>query len=103
MEENIKKLLDDISISNEFHFDKSDDYSSLLLAYMGDAVFEIIVRSYMLKSSDVKISKIHKDTIKIVCAKTQSNIIMLLEDKEILTEEEYYVYKKGRNAKTHSK
>ena len=73
--------------------------SPLQLAYIGDAVYELFVRTYLLKKG-TPVQKLHNETTKYVKAKSQSDIIHALED--ILTEEEKSLVRRGRNAKTNS-
>lgn len=73
--------------------------SPLQLAYIGDAVYELLVRTYLLKKK-LPVKELHKSTIKYVKAKAQADIVHVLED--ILSEEEKGIVKKGRNAKTNT-
>lgn len=73
--------------------------SPLQLAYVGDAVYELMVRTYLL-SIGLSVNELHKLTTKYVKAKAQADIVHVIE--EILYEEEKSYIKKGRNAKTHS-
>ena len=70
--------------------------SALGLAYIGDAVYEIFVRSYVLSKGNTAVNKLHKASVGFVSAKAQSRIVHALEDS--LTEEEIAVFKRGRNA-----
>lgn len=72
-------------------------YSPLTLAYLGDAVFELIVRTVLVERKNTQPEKLHKAATKIVKAETQAQMIELL--KKDLTEEELAIYKRGRNAK----
>ncbi len=74
-------------------------YSALTLAYIGDAVYELFVRTYLLSDANFPVNKLHKSAIKLVNAKAQSNLYQ--EIKDILTEEEMAVYKRGRNTNSH--
>ncbi|WMM25548.1 ribonuclease III domain-containing protein [Tissierella sp. MB52-C2] len=76
-----------------------DMLSPLQLAYIGDAVYELLVRTYLLQKK-LPVNKLHKATIEYVKAKAQANIVHMLEDT--LTEEEQTIVKKGRNAKSHT-
>jgi ribonuclease-3 family protein len=76
-----------------------DMLSPLQLAYIGDAVYELLVRTYLLQNK-LPVNKLHKATIEYVKAKAQANIIHMLEDT--LSEEEQTIVKKGRNAKSHT-
>lgn len=91
---NLKELFKD-----EFELEEQDirTYSPLTLAYIGDAIFELVVRTVLVERKNMQPEKLHKAAIKIVKAETQSLLIEAL--KEELTEEELKIYKRGRNAK----
>lgn len=72
--------------------------SPLQLAYVGDAVYEVLVRTYLLETMKMSVNELHKEAIKFVKANAQSNIVHFLKDD--LTEEENSIIKKGRNAKS---
>ena len=72
-------------------------YSPLTLAYIGDAIFELVVRTVLVERKNMQPEKLHKAATKIVKAETQALMIEVL--KEELTEEELAVFKRGRNAK----
>lgn len=72
-------------------------YSPLTLAYIGDAIFELVVRTVLVERKNTQAEKLHKAATKIVKAETQALMIEAL--KEELTEEELAVFKRGRNAK----
>ncbi|MDE6531460.1 MAG: ribonuclease III [Lachnospiraceae bacterium] len=77
-----------------------NSYSPLVLAYMGDCVYELIVRTILVEQRNCPVRKLHKKATDYVKAKTQADLIMaVLED---LTEEEKDVYRRGRNAKSHT-
>ena len=84
---------------NEFGLEEQDlrTYSPLTLAYIGDAIFELVVRTVLVERKNMQPEKLHKAATKIVKAETQSLMIEGL--KEELTEEELAVFKRGRNAK----
>lgn len=75
-------------------------YSPLTLAYIGDAVYEIVVRTVLVEKGNAQVNKLHQRASKLVKASAQSEIIEKL--KEDLTEEELAVYKRGRNAKSYT-
>lgn len=78
----------------------ANSYSPLALAYIGDAVYEVIIRTKVMNHGSTQVNNMHKKSAKLVNAKTQAEIIRgLLEDEE-LTAEEVSVYKRGRNAKS---
>ena len=76
------------------------EYSPLALAYIGDAVYELIIRSLVLNEGNRQVQKMHRRTSSMVQASAQARIITALNDR--LTEEEHAVYKRGRNAKSMS-
>lgn len=84
---------------NEFGLQEQDirTYSPLTLAYIGDAIFELVVRTVLVERKNTQPEKLHKAATKIVKAETQALMIEAL--KEDLTEEEMAVFKRGRNAK----
>lgn len=75
-----------------------EQYSPLVLAYMGDAVYELYVRKMLVERANMQVDKLHKSAIKIVRAEAQCEAFKKIEDK--LTEQEIAVYKRGRNAKS---
>ena len=71
----------------------------LQLALIGDAVYELAIRNHILANNiDLSAHKIHVKAIGYVKAKSQSAIMHAIEDE--LTEEESYIFKRGRNAKS---
>lgn len=74
--------------------------NSLALAYIGDAVFELKVRNYLLHKGEVKPNELHREAITFVAAKAQANIIHHWLEADILTDEEIGVVRRGRNAKS---
>ena len=81
--------------------DDTTQLSPLQLAYIGDCVYELLVRSKVLKSPQVSVKKLNNQARSFVCAASQSDIYKILT--EHLSEEEMCVMKRGRNAKSHSR
>lgn len=75
-------------------------YSPLALAYMGDAVYEVVVRTMLLNQGNTSVNKYHHRATHLVNAAAQSRLIGEIED--VLTKEEMAVYKRGRNAKSYT-
>ena len=73
-------------------------YSPLALAYIGDAVYEVLIRTRVMNQGNMQVSKMHKKSAELVKAPTQAEIIKLLLDE--LSQEETVVYKRGRNARS---
>ena len=91
-------MLDDLRI-REFSKDEARMLNPLQLALIGDGVFEIFIRNYILtQNTALSANKIHVKAIRYVKAKSQSSIMHEIE--EFLNEEEEAIYKRGRNAKS---
>ncbi len=75
-------------------------YSPLALAYMGDAVYDLVIRTVVVERANRSANQLHRDAVKYVKAKAQAEIIQALLPE--LTEEEAAVYRRGRNAKPHT-
>lgn len=75
---------------------------SLTLAYIGDAVYELYIREYLLKVGRIKPNDLHQQAITFVSGKAQAAVLFHWFDKEFLTEEELAVVRRGRNAKSGS-
>lgn len=97
---NKKELLDQIKTKFQCKGVDIRSYSPLTLAFLGDCVFEIIVRTVIVERGNRSPNRLHKDKAKIVNASTQARMIEVLEEE--LTEEECSVYHRGRNAKSYT-
>ncbi|BBF45193.1 ribonuclease III family protein [Lachnospiraceae bacterium KM106-2] len=73
-------------------------YSPLVLAYIGDCIYDLVIRTMILAKGNAPVNKIHKTVSSYVKANAQMKILHIIEDE--LTEEEMAVYKRGRNAKS---
>ena len=78
----------------------ANTYSPLVLAYLGDSVYELMIRTRVTNRGSMQVNKMHKKSASLVKAQTQAQILKLLEPE--LTPEEEDVYKRGRNAKSAS-
>lgn len=74
------------------------EYSAVVLAYIGDAVFELAVRSHIVANGNRKIKDIHHDTVELVKAASQAQVIRRIYPE--LTEKEQDIVMRGRNAKS---
>ena len=72
----------------------------LTLAYIGDSVYEIYIRKYLIEKGIVKVNNLQKEAIKYVSAKGQSRYLKELVDSNFLTDEEKDIYLKARNHRT---
>lgn len=75
-------------------------YSPLTLAYIGDAIYDLVIRTIVVERGNRSADKLHKKTVTYVNARVQARMIEALEND--LTEEEEAVYHRGRNAKSYS-
>ena len=73
-------------------------YSPLVLAYIGDAVYELLIRTKVINQGSMQVNKMHKKSSSLVKAETQANLVKVLQEE--FTEAEMAVYKRGRNAKS---
>ena len=94
MEESIKYL------KEQFELKEIDirTYSPLTLAYIGDAIYDLFIRTIIVGEGNCQANKLHKKVSALVKATKQSEMIKKL--KIHLTEEERHIYKRGRNAKS---
>lgn len=73
--------------------------SPLTWAYVGDAVYELYIRTHLTNITNLKPNRLHIEAIKYVKAQAQVNILKRLE--KILTDEENDIVRRGRNAQNH--
>ena len=107
MGESISELqgMSDLGKIMQFFELEEQDYrtfSALTLAYIGDCVYELVVRTVVIHHSKKAVNDLHKKAIKFVKAESQALMMQGLLDEEILTEEEITIYKRGRNTKSHT-
>lgn len=77
---------------------EANTYSPLVLAYIGDAIYELVIRTKVINRGSMQVNKMHKKSSQLVNAGTQSEMAHLLMEE--LTGEELAIYKRGRNAKS---
>lgn len=84
------------------------DYQQLngiALAYLGDAVYEVLIRQHLLALGMSKPNRLQHKATNYVSAKAQAALIARMEEVDLLTEDEWAYYRRGRNANsyTHAK
>ncbi|MBR3833926.1 MAG: hypothetical protein IKJ73_06385 [Lachnospiraceae bacterium] len=99
MEESLK--LEECINQSNMSEKEAYQYSPLALAYIGDSALDLLVKTYYVKNSNKQTYKYHKDVCNIVKAVNQAQFIDSIMDE--LSEDEMDIYKRGRNATTHSK
>ncbi|MCR5278102.1 MAG: ribonuclease III [Lachnospiraceae bacterium] len=93
-------LYDEIKASFGLNDTEPEQVAPLILAHLGDCVYEIVVRTVIDTRTNRQINKIHNEIIKYVSAGAQSKIITALIPE--LTEEELAIFHKGKNTHTNS-
>ncbi len=90
-------------LNSKFDIEAKDirTYSPLTLAYIGDAIFDVVIRSILVNKGNTAVNKLHQRASAVVKAPTQAAMILALMDD--LTEEESDWYRRGRNSKPHTK
>lgn len=99
-EKQVQQAVDEECFLKILSADRSMDasqYSPLVLAYIGDAVYELVIRSRIVSEANMQVNKMHKKTTQFVKAEAQANMIIAIE--HVLTPQEHAIYKRGRNAK----
>ena len=71
------------------------------LSFLGDAVFELMVREYAVSKNIAKLNDLQQFTLEYVTAKKQAYFVDILVKNEILNDSELDIYRRGRNIKTH--
>lgn len=99
MEESITILE---AIKRDFDCKEMDirTYSPLTLAYIGDAIYDLVIRTVVVERGNSSANRLHRKTVAYVNARVQARMIDALEEE--LTEEEMAVYHRGRNAKSYT-
>ena len=87
-------------LNEQFHREDVDirTYSPLTLAYIGDAIYDLLIRTLLVEKGNTQVNKLHKRATSLVKAEKQSQMIEILELH--FTKEEEQIYKRGRNAKS---
>ncbi len=78
---------------------QNKDKNVLVLAYIGDAIYELIIRDYLIKKGEYKVNDLQHMAINYVSAKSQSIFLQEILDKNILNEVEISVIMRARNNK----
>ncbi len=75
-------------------------YSPLTLAYIGDGIFDVVIRSIVVGRGNTPVNQLHHKTSHIVKAHSQAMMAEVLLDE--MTDTEKDIYRRGRNAKSHT-
>lgn len=90
------EILKEFSIGEKV---EPSQYSPLVLAYIGDCVYELFVRIYLIKDGNIPVNRLHKSATAMVKASAQAGLFFKIE--QLLSEEETAIFKRGRNTKSH--
>ena len=74
--------------------------SPLVLAYIGDSIYDLVIKTWVIEQGNMQVNKLNKKTSSIVKAESQSVMIGVIEP--MLSEHEEAVYKRGLNAKSYT-
>ena len=77
--------------------------NGIALAFEGDAIYSMYIRRHLIFQGLTNPNQLHREATKYVSAKAQANLISLMLEEGILTEKEEDIYKRGRNANSHTK
>ena len=87
----------------EKNFTSPEQMQALTLAYIGDSIYDIMSREYIMKNHLGKINELHRTVSKLVSAKAQAEFMTNILNDELLTETELKVFSRGKNQKNNSK
>lgn len=77
--------------------------NGIALAFEGDAVYSLYIRRHLIFQGQTKPNQLHRLATRYVSAKAQASLIEKMLNQEVLTEKELDIYKRGRNAHSHTK
>jgi ribonuclease III family protein len=95
-----EQMLDYIKQQFELKEVEVNGYSPLTLAYIGDSIYDLVIKTIVVSKANCPAGKLHKQTSELVKAEAQANMANLLQ--EYMTEEEQTIYRRGRNAKSYT-
>ncbi len=102
MEKSVEaEALDMLTAGNMSEHEVSSRYSALSLAFIGDSIYDLKVKTFFVKRSNAKVESYHKKVSSVVSADSQSRFIESILDE--LREDELAVYKRARNSSPHTK
>lgn len=91
-----QKDIQDINLINKYL-----ELPPLVLAYIGDSVYETYIRKYLIDKGFINVNNLQKEAIKYVSAKSQTKLLEKLVNENYLTFDELEIVRKGRNCKSH--
>ena len=94
-------LFEQIRLGMDLENVDGNTYSPLTLAYIGDAIYEIVIRTMVVSWGNMQVNKLHKKSSNLVKAQTQAEMAKHITDN--LDDKELSVYKRGKNTKSFTK
>lgn len=85
------------------NFEAPEQMQALALAYIGDSIYDIMSREYIMKNHLGKINELHKTVSTIVSAKAQAKFATRLLEENLLNEQELKIFTRGKNQKNNTK
>ena len=79
------------------------DKNALVLAYIGDAIYEVMIREYLIDKGICKVKELQSESIKYVSAKAQAKFLRSMQDNNFLKEDEIKIVMNARNHKSNHK
>lgn len=98
MEKGVGSFLDCVKKEFQLEDKEAKQYSPLTLAYIGDGVYDLVIRTILVETANQPVKNLHQKASSIVKAGAQARLAHEILDR--LTEEEMSIYKRGRNAKS---
>lgn len=84
------------------NLEKNKQLNGLALAYMGDAVYELYIRKFLIQEGKTDPNELHKLAVTYVSAQAQADVVWHWREEKLISEEEERIIKRGRNAKSRS-
>ena len=84
------------------YLDQIENINSLALAYLGDSIYEVYIRKFLINKGIVKVNELQKEAISYVSAKNQSEYLSKMIDNIFFSEDELTIIKRARNHKSHA-
>lgn len=92
-----EKVLKDVLENAGSRTMEASQYSPLVLAYLGDSVYELLIRTRIVSEANMQVNKLNRRGSELAMAKTQAHLVKLIDAE--LTEEERRLVQRGKNAK----
>lgn len=99
----MEQILTEINAQFSLESVNPNTYSPLNLAYIGDSIVDVVVKTVIVERGNCPVNKLHVKTSSIVKATSQAKMFDFFKNGDVLTEEEQNIMRRGRNAKPYTK